>query len=101
MTEEKPPSLEELGKAIDAAKERQSQKAARTSGKPAGDAMSIGIELMSGVLVGVFSGYWLDKWLDTSPVFFMICFILGVAGSGLNIYRIARKASEEEDETQK
>ena len=51
----------------------------------------ISVELFAGVLVGCTLGYYLDQWLDTKPVFFIICFFFGVAGSGLNIYKVARK----------
>jgi len=36
-----------------------------------------------------FFGYHLDKWLDTTPIFFIIFFFLGVAAGALNIYKLA------------
>lgn len=93
--DDKLPSLEDLGKAIDEAKKRSSDdnnKENRSSG-----ALSVGIDLVSGVAVGSFAGYYLDKWLGTLPLFFIICFFLGVAGSWLNIYRNVQRNSLDND----
>jgi F0F1-type ATP synthase assembly protein I len=43
------------------------------------------------VIVGSVAGYYIDKWLGTLPIFFIICFFLGVAGSALNIYRSVQR----------
>lgn len=97
--QESPPSLESLNEAIQAAKKRQQGDTEDNSGRSgAGDAMRIGVELMSGIVVGVLAGYWLDKWLGTSPWFFLACFFLGVAGSGLNIYRMSKRAAARDEE---
>lgn len=50
-------------------------------------AMRFGIDVVSGVLVGAIAGYLVDKWLETKPVFFVICLLLGLAGGLLNIFR--------------
>ncbi len=55
----------------------------------------VSIEFAAGVLVGAGLGYWLDKWLDTQPVFFIICFFLGVAAGALNIYKLATKYKDD------
>lgn len=54
-------------------------------------ATRVSIELMSGVLVGSGLGFIIDKYLDTLPIFFIICFFFGVAAGGLNIYKLATK----------
>lgn len=54
----------------------------------------ISVELVSGVLLGAFLGFHIDKWLDTSPIFFIICFFFGVAAGILNIYKLASKTTE-------
>lgn len=86
----------ELGKSIEQAKKRLLDKERVGKNKPAGPGR-ISIELLSGVVVGTLLGYYLDLWLGTSPVFFLICFFLGVAGSGLNIYKIARQQDKNVD----
>jgi F0F1-type ATP synthase assembly protein I len=35
-------------------------------------------QMMIVILVGVFGGYYLDKWLDTKPVFIVIISLLSV-----------------------
>jgi ATP synthase protein I len=53
-------------------------------------AMRMGIELVSAVAVGCVIGYQLDKWLDTKPWFFLICFLIGCAAGGVTVYRTAQ-----------
>lgn len=60
-----------------------------------GVAMRVGSELFAGVLVGGVMGYFLDRWLDTSPWLFIIFFFVG-AGAGLR--NIARRALSQKDE---
>lgn len=94
MTEDKKlPSIDELDKSIKAAKEKAEGKDRQSN---SGGAMRAGIDLLAGVLVGSVIGYQLDKWLDTLPIFFIICFFLGVAGSFRNIYRSATRNNNEE-----
>lgn len=56
-----------------------------------GQAMRYGVELVSGVAVGGFVGYVIDRWLATFPVFFIICFFLGAAGGFRNLLRELNK----------
>ncbi len=50
-------------------------------------ALRMGMDLAAGVLVGAGFGILLDKWFGTSPVFCIVCFLLGAAGGTLTIYR--------------
>lgn len=95
MSEKK--RLQELDDAITSAKSRLDTYENNRRGKVVNPAR-ISIELLSGVVVGCLLGYYLDVWLDTSPVFFLICFFFGVAGSGLNIYKIARQQQDSADD---
>ena len=53
---------------------------------------SLGIEMTASVLIGTFIGYWIDKWLGTSPWILIIGFIFGAAAGFRNLYRfIARE----------
>ncbi len=92
--DDKLPSLEELGKAIEEAKKKASDDDGE---KGSAGVLSIGIDLVSGVAVGSFVGYYLDKWFGTLPLFFIVCFFLGVAGSGLNIYRTIQRNNVDND----
>jgi len=91
--EDELPSLQELDKSIKEAKER-----AETGGNSkgsSGGAFRTSVDLVAGVAVGSFAGYYIDKWLDTKPIFFIVCFFLGVAGSALNIYRSVQRDNKD------
>lgn len=98
MTEkDKLPSLEQLGEDLEKAKllHEHAHNKPKDEGSGIGDAMRVSVELVAGVGIGGMLGYWMDKWLDTSPIFLFICFVLGVAGSMMNIYR---HLSDDEEE---
>lgn len=84
------PSLEALEKKLEKAQKEQQEEPAKGEDIPGGPgmAMRVGIELMAGVGVGMGAGYYLDKWLGTAPWLFLLCFVLGTCGGGLNIYRM-------------
>ena len=88
------PSLSELDRSIKKVKQRLADNE-NTNINPSTRGMNLGwricIELLVGVCVGCFIGYYLDMWLHTKPFLFIICFFLGTAGSGANIYRMVQK----------
>lgn len=81
-------NLKDLGNRIKKAKDEYKEATADPQKSPAG-ATRISIELMAGIIVGTAFGFYLDKWLDTLPIFFIIGFFLGVAAGALNIYKLA------------
>ncbi|MHA1558435.1 MAG: AtpZ/AtpI family protein [Alphaproteobacteria bacterium] len=50
----------------------------------------ISVDFISPLLISVFLGIILDKWLLTHPIFFIIFLALGFCSSVLNTYRIAK-----------
>lgn len=90
--------LDELGARIDSARGKllENQEEEGETGAGMG-ATRVSIELMAGVAVGSFGGYYLDKWLETSPVFFIAGFFFGVAAGALNIYKLAAGARSRTD----
>lgn len=87
------PSLDELERSLDEAQRKldaKSEATNQTSSQGLSIAYRICIDLLAGVLVGGFIGYQLDEWLETKPIFFVVCFCFGVAGSGFNIYRMVK-----------
>lgn len=63
-------------------------------------AVRVSVEIVSGLLVGAVMGYFLDKWLGTKPLFFLICFLLGAGAGGVNVYRMATRGTDKtEDDT--
>ena len=56
-------------------------------GSGVGLALRIGVELVSAVFLGVVVGLFLDKWLETGPLFLVLFLFLGAAAGFLNVYR--------------
>ena len=56
------------------------------------DASSVGIQLVASTFVGFAIGYFLDKWLKTSPWLTIIFLIVGIIGGFLELLKVARKA---------
>ncbi|MAB03869.1 MAG: phosphoribosylaminoimidazolecarboxamide formyltransferase [Candidatus Puniceispirillum sp.] len=48
----------------------------------------VATELVAGVMVGAFTGWALDRWLDTSPLFMLVMFFMGAIAGMLNVWRI-------------
>ncbi len=44
-------------------------------------------ELVSGLVVGAFIGYWLDIWLGTSPLMLVVLFFVGAVAGMFNVWR--------------
>ncbi len=65
--------------------EEAEARAAQSSGLATG--MRIGLEFVSGTLVGVAIGYGLDRWLHSTPWFLLLFSLLGFGAGMLNVYR--------------
>ncbi len=62
---------------------------------------SIGLHLVSGIIVGTFIGYMLDKYFNSSPWLTIIFFFLGIIAGFYNMYKDAKKyIAKEEKENQ-
>ncbi len=48
----------------------------------------IGIVLFVTTIIGVLAGYWLDRQLDTLPIFVLVGLLLGMAAGALAVYRL-------------
>lgn len=61
--------------------------------------LTIGLHLVSGIIVGVGVGYLLDRYFNTSPYLTIIFFFFGLAAGFRNMYIDAKKyiQSEEKD----
>lgn len=63
-----------------------------------GQAFRLSSEMVAGVLVGGFIGWWLDYWLGTAPWLLLLFFFLGVAAGILNAVRAAREMNKQANE---
>ena len=62
---------------------------------------TIGLHMVSGIVVGVAIGYALDKWFDTSPACLLIFLAVGIAAGFKNVYVDTKRllaAQKKEDE---
>jgi len=60
------------------------------------DLTSLGMMLPASIAVGLFFGYWLDKWLGTKPWLLMIMTLLGVASGLISLIRGISKYKDED-----
>jgi ATP synthase protein I len=60
-------------------------------GKAMGTGFRVASELVAGVLVGAFIGWWIDRWLGTKPFAFLIMMMVGTVAGFWNVYKIAAK----------
>ena len=54
--------------------------------KSLGFLSSVGISLVASILIGLAMGIYLDRWLDTRPLFTLIMLLIGVISGFRNIY---------------
>jgi len=87
--------LQDLGKRIDKARRDRAGQTPEAAGDggSAGTAAAlalgwrIGLELVGAVVVAVFIGWAIDRWLGTRPWGMIGFFFLGVAAGMVNVYR--------------
>ena len=48
----------------------------------------VGTELLAGLIIGAGIGLTVDKWLNTTPLFMIILFILGGVAGIYNLWRV-------------
>ena len=52
---------------------------------------SLGISMVAATIIGLAMGYYLDKWLETSPWFTLIFLVLGIIAGFRNIYILTER----------
>ena len=65
------------------------------SQRQTGVAYRILVDMIAGLLVGGFLGYWLDRWLGWAPYALIGCLILGFAAGVNNAWRAIRVFSDQ------
>ena len=66
----------------------------RKSIKALGLFSTIGLAMALSIVLGALVGYYLDKWLDTSPWLSLVFLGLGIVAAFRNLFIIYRKAKD-------
>jgi F0F1-type ATP synthase assembly protein I len=53
---------------------------------------TVGLSFVLAIVIGAWLGRVLDGRLGTAPIFFIVCFFLGLAAGILNVYRTVSRA---------
>lgn len=57
---------------------------------------SVGLILPSSIAVGLFLGYFLDRWLGTAPWLLLAFTVLGIVSGLLSLFRALKKQMKDE-----
>ena len=69
-----------------------------SSWKALAELSSIGMTLVLATVIGLAGGYYLDRWLGTSPWLIMIGLGLGIAAGFVNLFRSVKRAEQDADD---
>jgi len=58
--------------------------------------MQVGLTMAGSILFCLAIGYYLDKFLNTKPVFIIIFILLGIVGGGITVYWHVTAATEKD-----
>ena len=85
--------IHELEKKIKNLKDKKvlSSKLKNKSGTNYSIAINISVELITGIVLGVFIGLLIDNYLQTKPLMLIICFILGTLAGFYNMYKTIKR----------
>ncbi|MGC6475768.1 MAG: AtpZ/AtpI family protein [Parvibaculales bacterium] len=86
-------ALETLSNKVEQAQTKRSigQTAQRGRSSAIGLAYRLSIELVVGIVVGGYLGWWLDGYFGTGPLFLLIMLVLGMAAGVINMLRTSRE----------
>jgi len=96
--EDSPPPKKDLDARLRALRQRMAR--GRGGGSPrgrtaaqaaSGFALRVGVELVAGLVIGGGIGWFLDRWLGTSPLMLILFFFLGAAAGIVGVFRTARE----------
>ena len=67
------------------------RKSLSDSVRTLGALSTVGFSFVLAIVIGAALGYFIDKWLGTTPWLFFLGFFMGLAAGILNVYRTAGK----------
>jgi ATP synthase protein I len=66
--------------------------------KALGELSTIGLALVLSTVIGLAGGYYLDRWLGSSPWLTLIGLVLGIAAGFVNLFRAVNRAGKRIDD---
>jgi ATP synthase protein I len=66
--------------------------------KALGELSTVGLTLVVATVMGLAGGYYLDRWLGTSPWLTMIGLLFGIAAGFVNLFRTVKRAEHDNDD---
>ena len=89
------PSLEALQSRLEQAAPEEKPEAPPIDARGMAVLPRLAVELLAGVLVGLSAGYFLDRWLGTSPWLMLLFLFLGAGAGFLNLVRAAEELDKQ------
>ena len=77
-----------LSKRIDVALAKKDYKQTFKSTESLNIYYRVGTELLAGLIIGAGIGWTIDQWLNTTPLFLIIVFMLGGIAGIYNLWRV-------------
>jgi ATP synthase protein I len=81
---------DDLGRKIKEAQSKQQPETdglKRTASPESSKAYKAATDFVAALVVGVFLGYWIDRWLGTTPIGIIVFMLLGFGAGFMNLYR--------------
>ena len=66
-----------------------------SSWKPLYELSAVGITLVLSTVIGLAGGYYLDRWLGTTPWLLLTGLLLGIAAGFVNLFRSVTRAKDD------
>ena len=68
--------------------------------KALGELSAVGITLVVATVIGLAGGYYLDRWLGTSPWLTLVGLLFGIAAGFVNLFRAVKRAERNIDDSE-
>jgi ATP synthase protein I len=66
--------------------------------KALGELSTVGLTLVLATVIGLAGGYYLDRWLGSSPWLTLIGLLFGIAAGFVNLFRSVKRAERDIDD---
>lgn len=88
--------IKEIKEKVKKLKDQLKSKELKKKGSSSmGIALKMGTEFVAAVFVASFIGFHVDKWLQTTPIFIIIFFIIGSVAGILNVVRSSKMINKD------